>query len=71
MQRRDLNAPDAYFPVAAYTQAIEVSGVTRTLYIRAFSFPIESERDSRIGLVLIHASGRRRRLAMHGQILVG
>ena len=26
MQRRDLNAPDAYHPVAAYTQAIEVSG---------------------------------------------
>jgi 2-iminobutanoate/2-iminopropanoate deaminase len=33
MQRRDLNAPDAYRPVAAYTQAIEVSGTPRTLYI--------------------------------------
>ena len=33
MQRRDLNAPDAYHPVAAYTQAIEVSGTARTLYI--------------------------------------
>jgi len=33
MQRRDLNAPDAYHPVAAYTQAIEVSGASRTLYI--------------------------------------
>src|ERR1700733_12347432 len=33
MQRRDLNAPDAYLPVAAYTQAIEVSGASRTLYI--------------------------------------
>jgi 2-iminobutanoate/2-iminopropanoate deaminase len=33
MHRRDLNAPDAPFPVAAYTQAIEVSGPTRTLYI--------------------------------------
>jgi 2-iminobutanoate/2-iminopropanoate deaminase len=33
MQRRDLNAPDAYLPVAAYTQAIEVSDATRTLYI--------------------------------------
>jgi 2-iminobutanoate/2-iminopropanoate deaminase len=33
MQRRDLNAPDAPLPVAAYTQAVEVSGVTRTLYI--------------------------------------
>jgi 2-iminobutanoate/2-iminopropanoate deaminase len=33
MQRRDLNANDAPPPVAAYTQAIEVTGVTRTLYI--------------------------------------
>ena len=33
MQRRDLNAPDAPLPVAAYTQAIEVTGATRTLYI--------------------------------------
>jgi enamine deaminase RidA (YjgF/YER057c/UK114 family) len=33
MQRRDLNAPDAYAPIAAYTQAIEVSGATRTLYV--------------------------------------
>ena len=33
MQRRDLNAPDAHPPVAAYTHAIEVSGATRTLYI--------------------------------------
>ena len=33
MQRRDLNAPEAYAPVAAYTQAIEVSGAARTLYI--------------------------------------
>ena len=33
MQRRDLNAPDAPHPVAAYTQAIEVSGASRTLYI--------------------------------------
>ena len=33
MQRRNLNAPDAYLPVAAYTQAIEVSGASRTLYI--------------------------------------
>ena len=33
MQRRDLNAPDAPHPAAAYTQAIEVSGAARTLYI--------------------------------------
>ena len=33
MQRRDLNAPDAPLPVAAYTQATEFSGATRTLYI--------------------------------------
>ena len=33
MQRRDLNAPDAPPPVAAYTHAIEVTGASRTLYI--------------------------------------
>ena len=33
MQRRDLNAPNAYLPVAAYTQGVEVSGATRTLYV--------------------------------------
>jgi 2-iminobutanoate/2-iminopropanoate deaminase len=33
MQRRDLNAPDAPLPAGAYTQAVEVSGATRTLYI--------------------------------------
>jgi enamine deaminase RidA (YjgF/YER057c/UK114 family) len=33
MQRRHLNASDAPPPVAAHTHAIEVSGVTRTLYI--------------------------------------
>ncbi len=32
MQRRDLNAPDAP-PPGAYSQAVEVSGVSRTLYI--------------------------------------
>ena len=33
MQRRDLNALDAPHPIAAYTQAIEVSGASRMLYI--------------------------------------
>jgi enamine deaminase RidA (YjgF/YER057c/UK114 family) len=33
VQRRDLNAPDAPPPIAAYTQVIEVSRATRTLYI--------------------------------------
>jgi enamine deaminase RidA (YjgF/YER057c/UK114 family) len=33
MQRRDLNALDAPLPLAGYTQAIEVSAATRTLYI--------------------------------------
>ncbi|MFI4994709.1 MAG: RidA family protein [Hyphomicrobiales bacterium] len=33
MQRRDLNSPDAPAPVAAYTQAVEVAGATRILYI--------------------------------------
>ncbi len=32
MQRRDLNAPDAPSP-GAYSQAVEVTGVSRTLYI--------------------------------------
>ena len=33
MQRRDINAPDAPAPISAYTQAVEVTGATRTLYI--------------------------------------
>jgi 2-iminobutanoate/2-iminopropanoate deaminase len=33
MQRRDINAPDAPAPAGAYTQAVEITGATRTLYI--------------------------------------
>ena len=33
MQRRDLNAPSAPQPAAPYSQAVEVTGATRTLYI--------------------------------------
>ena len=33
MQRRDINAPDAPAPISAYSQAVEVTGNTRTLYI--------------------------------------
>ena len=33
MQRRDINAADAPEPAGQYTQAIEVAGVTRTVYI--------------------------------------
>jgi 2-iminobutanoate/2-iminopropanoate deaminase len=33
MLRRDINAPDAPAPVSAYTQAVEVTGAARTLYI--------------------------------------
>lgn len=33
MQRRDINAPDAPAPAGAYTQAIEITGATRTLYV--------------------------------------
>lgn len=33
MQCRDINAPDAPPPASAYTQAVEVTGATRTLYI--------------------------------------
>jgi hypothetical protein len=33
MQRRDINAADAPAPAGQYTQAVEVTGVSRTLYI--------------------------------------
>jgi enamine deaminase RidA (YjgF/YER057c/UK114 family) len=33
MQRRDINAPDAAPPAGQYTQAVELSHVSRTLYI--------------------------------------
>lgn len=33
MNRRDINAPDAPMPANAYSQAVEVSGATRILYI--------------------------------------
>ena len=34
MQRRDINAADAPAPAGQYTQAVEVTGASRTLYIR-------------------------------------
>ena len=33
MQRRDINAADAPAPAGQYTQAIEVTGANRTLYL--------------------------------------
>ena len=33
MQRRDINAADAPAPAGQYSQAVEVSGATRTLYL--------------------------------------
>jgi 2-iminobutanoate/2-iminopropanoate deaminase len=33
MQRRDVNAADAPAPAGQYTQAVEVSGAARTLYV--------------------------------------
>ena len=33
MNRREINAADAPAPAGSYSQAIEVSGVTRTLYV--------------------------------------
>ena len=33
MQRRDINATDAPAPAGQYTQAVEVTGATRTLYL--------------------------------------
>jgi 2-iminobutanoate/2-iminopropanoate deaminase len=53
MQRRDLNAPDAPAPVAAYTQAIEVSAVTRTLYI---SGQVGQRRDGTIADNIVEQS---------------
>jgi enamine deaminase RidA (YjgF/YER057c/UK114 family) len=42
MNRRDINAPDAPPPASPYTQAVEVSNATRTLYI---SGQIPAERS--------------------------
>ena len=33
MQRRDINAADAPVPAGQYTQAVEVTGTARTLYV--------------------------------------
>src|SRR6266513_2820472 len=33
MQRRDINATDAPAPAGQYTQAVEVTGTSRTLYL--------------------------------------
>ena len=33
MQRREINAPDAPAPAGSYTQAVEITGATRTLYV--------------------------------------
>jgi enamine deaminase RidA (YjgF/YER057c/UK114 family) len=33
MQRRDINAPDAPAPAGSYTQAVEITGASRTLYV--------------------------------------
>ena len=33
MQRRDINAADAPAPAGQYSQAVEVTGTTRTLYV--------------------------------------
>ena len=33
MQRRDINAADAPAPAGKYTQAVEMTGATRTLYV--------------------------------------
>lgn len=33
MQRRDINAPDGAPPAGTYTQAVEITGAVRTLYL--------------------------------------
>lgn len=42
MQKRDIDAPDAPMPASPYSQAVEVTGATRTLYI---SGQVGSEPD--------------------------
>lgn len=42
MQKRDIDAPDAPKPASPYSQAVEVTGATRTLYI---SGQVGSETD--------------------------
>jgi 2-iminobutanoate/2-iminopropanoate deaminase len=42
MQKREIDAPDAPMPASPYSQAVEVSGATRTLYI---SGQVGSEPD--------------------------
>lgn len=42
MKRREINAPDAPQPVGGYTQALEISGASRILFI---SGQIPSSRD--------------------------
>jgi enamine deaminase RidA (YjgF/YER057c/UK114 family) len=54
MQRRDINAADARAPAGQYTQAVEVTGASRTLYISGQvgiasdgSVPEDAERNVR------------------------
>ena len=75
MQRRDINAPDAPAPVSAYTQAVEVTGATRTLYISGQvgigpdgKVPDDIVAQSRLAWANVIAqvrSGRRRRFAAY------
>lgn len=68
MLRRDINAGDAPAPASPYTQAVEVSGVTRTLYVsgqvpatRDGTVPEEIEAQVRLAwanvVAQLHAAG--------------
>jgi len=55
MQRRDINAADAPAPAGQYTQAVEVTAATRTLYISgqvgvAADGSIPSDAEAQIAL---------------------
>ena len=57
MQRRDINAADAPPPAGQYTQAVEVTGASRTLYLSGQvgvaadgSIPEDAEAQSRVGV---------------------
>lgn len=52
MQRRDLNAETAPLPAAAYSQAVEVAGGTRMLFISG-QLGIEVEGTTPAGMVIV------------------
>jgi enamine deaminase RidA (YjgF/YER057c/UK114 family) len=65
MQRRDINAADAPPPAGQYTQAVEATGATRTLYLSGQvgiaadgSVPGDAEAQSALAWRNLHAQLR-------------